>query len=107
MSGSVLNPGVRVVSVKGSNALQGGHASVTVGAAAVALPAIPEDATGAIISIDGADVRALWEGTTPTSSVGHKYLDGDFFTLATRDDLLRFRAHRAGSTDATLRVTYA
>lgn len=92
--------------LSGSSAVEDSHQSLTVSSSAVALPSIPEDAAGALITVEDQPIRATWDGTTPTSSVGHKYIDGDAFAIASRADLLRFRAIRSSSSDATLQITY-
>lgn len=101
----VLEAGAQV-QVSGSSASDAGHQTLTVGDAAVGLPSIPATATGALVTVEDGTIRATWDGTTPTSEIGHKYIDGDAFVIATRADLLRFQAIRRGAVDAVLQVTY-
>lgn len=70
------------------------------------LPNIPADATKAVISAEGGDMRVFWDGTAPTAAAGHLVMFGDSIPLMTRSDLLAFRAIRTTATDGTLTVTY-
>lgn|GEM_PF-6485220 len=71
-----------------------------------ALASIPADATGAMITLDGGDIRALWTGGAPTATDGHLVMFGDTIMLMTRADLLAFRAIRTTATNGTLTITY-
>jgi len=70
------------------------------------LPTIPADATGAYIIPEGGDMRAFWDGTAPTATVGNLVIYGDQIKILTRAELLAFRAIRTGTTDGSLTITY-
>lgn len=71
-----------------------------------ALPTIPADATGALVTVEGGDVRCYWDGTAPTASLGHLTVWSQRIELPTRDAVLAFRAIRTGATDGVITVTY-
>ena len=57
-------------------------------------------------TVETASVRVRWDGTSPTSSIGHLYNATDTLPILTSiGDLKNFRAIRTGSS-ATLRCTY-
>ena len=62
----------------------------------------------ALVSVESAAIRYRFDGTAPTSSVGHPLNVGDSFTLEGLDDILNFKAIRdvAATGDATITVTY-
>lgn len=94
------------VQLSGSTAAEASHQTLAVSSTPVALPAIPASAVGALVTVEDAPVRATWDGTVPTSSLGHKYGDGDAFAIVSRADLLRFRVVKAAAGDAALQITY-
>ena|SRR3990167_9045294 len=65
-----------------------------------------EKAKRAIITIESAQIRYTYDGTTPTSSVGHLCNPFDVISLIGSDNITNFRAIRAGSTNAAIKVTY-
>lgn len=97
---------VQLVQLSGSTAAEASHQTLAVSSTPVALPAIPASAVGALVTVEDAPVRATWDGTVPTSSLGHKYIDGDAFAIVSRADLLRFRVVKAAADDAVLQITY-
>jgi hypothetical protein len=62
-------------------------------------------ATKAMITVEGNSIRARFDGTAPTTTIGHLYLVGATITL-TGHDITHFKAIAVGS-DATLSVTYS
>src|ERR1041385_345081 len=58
------------------------------------------------ISVDSADIRFTVDGTPPTSTTGHLVAPRDIIRLDSHEDIVAFRAIRAGSTNATIQVTY-
>ncbi len=77
-----------------------GWASTTVAPAANA----PE-VTYCVGILETADVRYGVDGTNPTSSVGHLLRAGDQLEVVGIDNIRRFRAIRAGSTNGVLPTT--
>lgn len=65
-----------------------------------------EKAKRAVITITGAQIRYTYDGTTPTSSVGHLVNPFDVITIIGSDNISNFKAIRAGSSDAIISVTY-
>lgn len=57
-------------------------------------------------TLETATIRYTWDGTTPTSSVGHLLNVGDKIFLD-KDDAIKFKAIRTGTTNGVLKVTYA
>jgi hypothetical protein len=82
--------------------------SVTVtNAAAVSLTQATYDAARmAIITVEDNPVRIRWDGTAPTTAVGHLLSVGDTFTLHFSADIFHFQAIATGG-NAVLRVTYS
>lgn len=60
----------------------------------------------AFCTVEGAQIRYTYNGTTPTSTVGHLAEVGDVYAIRGLNDVLQFRAIRTGTTNATLHVTY-
>jgi hypothetical protein len=60
----------------------------------------------ATISVESNSIRYTLDGTTPTTSVGHRLDAGDVLFLSSFDDIKNFQAIRI-SADAELQVTYA
>lgn len=66
-----------------------------------------QDADEAYITIETADIRVLKDGSTPTATDGHIHLAGSSIVLTTPADIARFKAIRAGGTDAKITVSYS
>jgi len=64
------------------------------------------NALRAIITTESAQIRWTYDGTTPTSSVGHLANPFTTIILMTTSNIKNFRAIRASSSNATIRVTY-
>ena len=80
-----------------------GFQAITVtNAAAVSLTS---SGTRAIVSVEGNSVRVRWDGTAPTTSVGHLLASGAMIEL-TGNDLATFKAIAVGA-DAIISVTYS
>ncbi len=90
-----------------------GFETITVGSSVSSLTAgtytidsSGEKAKRAIITIQSAQVRYRYDGTSPTASIGHLCNPFDVITLIGSDNISNFKAIRAGSTDAVISVTY-
>jgi len=80
--------------------------NVTVADAAVQadMGAIKDGTTHVLVSVDGADVYATFDGTTPSTVNGHKWGDGANDVMEVRT-FKKAKWIRAAGTSATLRVT--
>lgn len=65
-----------------------------------------EKAKRAIITVEDAQIRYTYDGTTPTSTVGHALNPFDVLTLVGSDNISNFKAIRKGSTNAKISITY-
>ena len=65
---------------------------------------IPAGTIAAIVSVDGADARFRSDGTSPTTTVGHKIADGQWIELGAAD--LVAGEFVAVSGTALVNVTY-
>lgn len=63
-------------------------------------------AQAAFITVEDADVRYTYDGTTPSATVGHLLTQGSSITLAGYHDISTFKAYRSAAVDGTLHVTY-
>jgi hypothetical protein len=72
----------------------------------VATYAASPGATWAVITVEDANLRWWASGATPTTTQGHLAQPGDVITLSDPNEIRRFRAIRAGDTDAVLQVSY-
>ena len=81
--------------------------TVTVGTTAVGVTASSGDlvAHRAVITVETAQIRFRYDGTDPTSMVGHIANPGDRLILEGRANIRNFRAIRTGATSATIAVT--
>jgi hypothetical protein len=60
----------------------------------------------AFITVEGGPIRYIYSpGTTVTSTVGHKAVNGTILVLKGQNQMESFRAIRTGSTDGTLHIT--
>lgn len=76
-------------------------------AAAVSLTQATYDAARqAVITVEDNPVRIRWDGTAPTTAVGHLLSVGDTITLHFSADIFHFQAIATGG-NAVLRVTYS
>jgi hypothetical protein len=82
--------------------------SVTVtNAAAVGLTQATYDAARmAVITVEDNPVRVRWDGTSPTTAVGHLLGVGDTLTIHFSADIFHFKAIATGG-NAVIRVTYS
>lgn len=60
----------------------------------------------AFITVEDANIRYTYDGTTPSATVGHLLTDGSALTLTGHHDISTFKAFRAAGVDAEIRVTY-
>lgn len=58
-----------------------------------------------LLTVETAQVRVCWDGTTPTTSVGHLLEAGDALELSFQE-APKFRAIRATASSATVKATY-
>lgn len=99
-------------------AIANSYEAVTVSSTAVALTAskyeganvlhhtaVPFSAILAVITVEDDDIRYTVDGTTPTSTIGHKANVGDVIQIHGRQNINKFRAIRV-TNDSSIRVTY-
>lgn len=85
------------------------HESVTVTTSAIGLTSATYlDAIKAEITLERNAIRVMIDGTDPTATVGHVFLQGDVITLEGTAEISKFRAYRVDmvNADAILKVTY-
>ena len=63
-------------------------------------------ASGAVITVEDANIRIGLGGRIPAATTGHKIDVGDVVNLQGWDELKYFQHMRAGTTNAKLQVTY-
>ena len=61
---------------------------------------------GVFITLETANVRFCYDGTTATTSVGHLLTAGQTLTLTNPNDVKNLSMYRDDTTDATAHVTY-
>lgn len=87
------------------------HEAITVAAAAIGITAGLLSPSGTrkpirtVMTLETANIRYTWDGTTPTASVGHLARPNDVITLLGYKALSNFRAFRSTGTSGVLRVT--
>ena len=62
--------------------------------------------SNALVSLETADIRYTYDGTTPTSTVGHLLTSGNSIVLSGQNQMSQFKCIRAASTDSTISITY-
>lgn len=87
------------------------HESITVAGTAIGFTAATyltssEKAKRAIVTVEDAQIRYTYDGTTPTSSIGHLLNPMDVLVLIGSDNITNFKAIRVSSTSGTLKITY-
>jgi len=88
------------------------YESITVSTSAVGLtgskyaPSGEEAAKRVFITVESGSIRYRYDGTDPTSSEGHLITEGGYLTITGKSNIEKFKAIRAGTSDAVLRVTY-
>lgn len=88
-----------------------GYEAFTVSTTALALSASEyvsgnKKAQVAHITVESQPINYTYEGTTPTSSIGHNLTAGSTLTLEGYANIVAFRMIRSGASDATVKVTY-
>lgn len=88
-----------------------GYEALTVSTTALALTAAEyvsgdRKAQVAHITVESNPINYTYEGTTPTSTVGHNLVAGSTLTLAGYANIVAFRMIRSGGADATVKITY-
>ena len=80
-------------------------ASVTGTAPRAGEPAVIRRGQRALVTVATAQIRFRYDGTAPSSTVGHLAEAGDKLEILGYDNILNFRAIRTTATNATLSVT--
>lgn len=65
-----------------------------------------ESAASAFLTLNGGDIRYTYDGTTPTSSVGHILRDGGMLTLLGQNQMGAFKCIQTGSSSSEISITY-
>ncbi len=63
-------------------------------------------ARSAFLTLATAQIRFFYDGTTPTSTVGHLLEIGQTFQLIDEDEVRNFRGIRTGGTSGVLTATF-
>jgi hypothetical protein len=63
-------------------------------------------ACNAYLTIENGDVRYTYDGTTPTSTVGHILQAGGSIVLSGQNQIGSFKCFRIGAVNAVLSITY-
>lgn len=82
-----------------------GHRSITVSNSVVQIPEDLRSNDRAVITVESEVIRFWVDGGVPTATEGHELRPIDTLYLTGTDELVKFRAIRRDSSDATLRVT--
>lgn len=64
------------------------------------------NASHAFLTLEGGQVRYRYDGTNPTSSVGHVLDPGGFLLIEGQNQMAAIKFIRTGATDGTASVTY-
>lgn len=85
-------------------AVSGGQYALSVGSSSPTSLTVPSGATHAVVSVDPSANTVRWtrDGTSPTASVGHALVAGDYLEI---DNLSNFRVISTTGT-STLQVSY-
>lgn len=62
-------------------------------------------ASSAFLTNDGSAIRYTYDGTTPSTTVGHKLSDGGILILAGQNQMSQFKCFRV-SSDSIISITY-
>lgn len=63
-------------------------------------------AVRAVLTLEAAQIRWTYDGTAPTTTVGHLMETGEKIALDGAETIRQFRAIRTGATSGVLHVTY-
>ena len=63
-------------------------------------------AVRAFVTVETQSIRFRFDGTDPTSSVGHLLASGDFATIDGEQNVANLKFIRSGGSDGTAMVTY-
>jgi hypothetical protein len=66
----------------------------------------PDSHTRAVVTATGGVMRYRYDGTAPTSTVGHLLSHGDMLIVEGSVNMANFKVIRAGSTSGSLSATY-
>ena len=80
--------------------------TVKVLTASIYAPAQGRQASRAMITAEGGNIRYRIDGGNPTSSSGHLATEGEIFALESIYEIKNFKATRAGSASGKIVVTY-
>jgi hypothetical protein len=84
-----------------------GYEDITVANTAKTLTAATYGASQkAFMTLETAQIRVRFDGTAPTTTVGHLVEVGDTIILDAGSQLSQFQAIRTGATSGVLRVSY-
>lgn len=88
-----------------------GYEALTVSTVALALTSSEyvsgdKKARIAYITVESNPINFTYEGTTPTSTVGHNLTAGSTLILEGYANIVAFRMIRSGGSDATVKITY-
>lgn len=89
-----------------------GHESITVAATAVGFtsatitPTTGRPCSRAFVTAETAQMRYTYDGTTPTSAVGHLLDVGDVLAVEGITNVVNFKAIRTTASSGTLMCTY-
>ena len=64
------------------------------------------DATSAFATLEGGQCRYRFDGTSPTSGVGHILEPGGFLVVEGQNQMAAIQLIRTGVSDGTLTITY-
>lgn len=80
--------------------------TVKVLTASIYAPAQGRQASRAVITAEGGNIRYRVDGGNPTSASGHLVSEGDIFALESIYEIKNFKATRTGSVSGKLVVSY-
>lgn len=63
-------------------------------------------ALSALVTLESGDIRYTYDGTTPTSTVGHLLRDSGNIVLSGQNQISQFKCYQSGSLGSTISVTY-
>ena len=63
-------------------------------------------ASEAFLTLESGDIRYTYDGTTPSSTVGHLLKDGGVLVLKGQQQMSTFKCYQTGASGSTITVTY-
>lgn len=104
--------GLNYTPIGGQEVSAMGHESITVAATAIGFtsgtitPATGRPASRAFVTAETAQMRYTYDGTTPTSSIGHLLDVGDILVIEGIINVQDFLAIRTTGTSGNIRATF-